>query len=67
MFTFLVLLSARVRLTFRAQIAILFAEFVGLILHVKLCRFLATRFFISTASRYVTKIDVNEKETHGLN
>jgi len=41
----------RVRLTFRAQIAVLFAEFVGLILHVPLCREISR----------LTKLDFGQK------
>ena len=48
--------------------AVLLAEFVVLILHVPLCRekLRLTWWILAKNGRYVTKIDVNSKETHGL-
>ena len=43
----------------------IFAEFVGLILHVSLCREILQG-NLGRNVRFVKKIDVNEKETRGL-
>lgn len=48
--------------------AVLLAEFVVLILHVPLCTEILhlTWWILAKNGRYVTKIDVNSKEKHGL-
>lgn len=50
----------------KSGVAVLFAEFVGLILHVPLCRKILQGWILGRSVRYVTKTDVNGKETRGL-